>query len=164
MKFYILFYNFNERMGATTSIEYLPKRHIHICVAEHMSTKYLYHTLLFKKLEEYNVLVTITDPNEPFSKQKKIIDNCEIVLVCLNSNITGHYAFSQQLDYSEKKIKRILFLVMEDEYSPQHNIAMKQLVGSNDWEKFTTPDYLDVILCYLNENFASIIQSQAAEM
>lgn len=53
---------------------------------------------------------------------------------------------------------------MEDEYSPQYNIAMKHLIGSNDWEKFTTPEYLDVILCYLNENFASIIQSQAAEM
>ena len=143
-------------MGASTSIDTIPLRHIHICAPNNPKYQSI-QELLSDSLKTYQFLVSETDASQEENAVQNTLNRAEIILVFLNEQSTSDFAYLRELDYARKNQKRILFLVNNPEFGPLQNGGIKKTVEDSDWEFYTSPQDRSRVETYLTENFASNI-------
>lgn len=143
-------------MGASTSIDTIPLRHIHICAPNNPKYQEI-QELLRDSLKSYQFLVSETDASQKDYTVQNTLNRAEIILVFLNEQSTSDFAYLRELDYARKNQKRILFLVNNPEFGPLQNGGIKKTVEDSDWEFYTSPQDRSRVETYLMENFASNI-------
>lgn len=143
-------------MGASTSIDTMPLRHVHVCAPNNPKYQSI-QELLRDSLKSYQFLVSETDSSQEEKAVQNTLQRAEIILIFLNEKSTSDFAYLRELDYARKNQKRILFLVNNTEFGPLQNGGIKKTVEDSDWVFYSCPEDRSRVETYLTENFASNI-------
>lgn len=141
-------------MGASTSIDYIPPRHIHISYPQNSP-----NFKIVQHLREYLVKngLTVTDHTNILDNQSMIsIQKCDIMMICMDKNsIFRDYQQVQDSNSAKEYGKKIVYLDLEPEQ--RHDKYLELTLRKQDYFPLSKNSDLINIEDYLRNNFAEFI-------
>ena len=136
-------------MGASSSIESLPQRHIHICRSK---TETNLQDILETGLTDYGFLVSSTNAQNSDEICENKIKKSEIVLICMTNNTSSDFYQLRDINYATIQQKRVVYLVLQDNLSTLN----KSAIGKNDHVFYRNQEELKLVESFLRKTFAVV--------
>ena len=136
-------------MGASSSIESLPQRHIHICRSK---TETNLQDILETGLTDYGFLVSSTNSQNSDGICENKIKKSEIVLICMTNNTSSDFYQLRDINYATIQQKRVAYLVLQDDLSALNQSA----IGKNDRVFYRNQEELKLVESFLRKTFAVV--------
>ena len=135
-------------MGASSSIDSMPLRHIHISYSKDNSNLELIHHLI-NKLNTFDILKTT---NTIDNNDENLIMQCEIILLCIDKSIIKDFNQLNEVNLFINNSKKIIILDMEK--NPDKNFYPINFISKFNHIEFNNINQLNNIENHLKENFA----------
>lgn len=136
-------------MGASSSIESFPQRHIHICRSK-IETNL--QDVLETELTNYGFLVSSTNSQNSDEICENKIKKSEIVLICMTNNTSSDFYQLRDINYATIQQKRVAYLVLQDDLSALNQSA----IGKNDRVFYRNQEELKLVESFLRKTFAVV--------
>ena len=142
-------------MGASSSIETLPGRKVHISFPYTNHKKNIQQALK-QKLETYHVQVTETNHKNTNEEHDSVLRNTELIIICIMPETLKSFSQCYEIEYAHEKQKRMLFLMMEPEFTPQKVSGLKFLVENHEWINLECIENVEHVIQHLGKTFATL--------
>jgi len=142
-------------MGASSSIETLPGRKVHISFPYTNNQKNIQQALK-QKLENYSVQVTETNHKNTNEEHEAVLRNTELIIICIMPETLKSFSQCYEIEYAHEKQKRMLFLMMDPEFTPQKVSGLKFLVENHEWINLECIENVEHVIQHLGKTFATL--------
>ena len=137
-------------MGASSSIDSIPQRHIHVTVPS--GTQFDNRiSILIERLTSYHFAVSKTNQDIQLEHGENIIDKSHIVLHCVCKKTISSYSQLREIDIAKQKSKQVVCVVLEDLLEGRNII-----IDNKDNIEYKNTQQIDNVITYLGTNFAKI--------
>ena len=142
-------------MGAASSIETLPGRKVHISFPYTNHKKNIQQTLK-QTLETYHVQVTETNHKNTNVEHDAVLRNTELIIICIIPETLKSFSQCYEIEYAHEKQKRMLFLMMDPEFTPIKVRGLNALVENQEWITLEKIENVEHVIQHLGKTFATL--------